>query len=152
MKKFNKYVPLTNHDIDNIMQELGIKGYRGCFMRDTIPKMKLGESIIINLDDSKGNGTHWVSAFMKNDKLCYMDSYGLNYPNELRIRNPTKKIEYNTSHIQEIETSSCGWFCIYFINEMYKGKEFYDIMFPFDLNHQSMNEKYIEKYFKKLGY
>ncbi len=40
MKKFNKYVPLTNHDIDNIMQELGIKLYRGCYMRDTIPKMK----------------------------------------------------------------------------------------------------------------
>lgn len=152
MKIFNKHVALTNHDIDNIMQELGIKGYRGCFMRDTIPKIKLGECIIINLDDSNGGGTHWVGAFMKNDKLCYMDSYGLNYPNELRKVNPTKKIEYNTSHIQELETSTCGWFSIYFIHLMHKGNEYYDVMYPFDLNDQTKNEKYIERYFKKLGY
>lgn len=150
MINFKKHIPLTNHDIDLIMQN--IKGFRGCFMRDNIPKIQINESMIINLDDSVGNGTHWVGVYIKNNKLCYMDSYGLPYPNELRQVNPTKKIEYNTSHIQEIETSTCGWFGIYFINEMYKGKEYYDIMYPFDLNNQNKNEKYIEKYFKKLGY
>lgn len=150
MINFKKHIPLTNHDIDLIMQN--IKGFRGCFMRDNIPKLQINESIIINLDDSIGNGTHWVGAYMKNDKLCYMDSFGLHYPNELRIINPTKKIEYNTSHLQEIESATCGWFGIYFINEMYNGKEYYDVMYPFDLNDQQKNEKYIEKYFKKNGY
>lgn len=150
MINFKKHIPLTNHDIDLIMQN--IKGFRGCFMRDNIPKLQINESVIINLDDSIGNGTHWVGVYMKNDKLCYMDSFGLPYPNELRIINATKKIEYNTSHLQEIESATCGWFCIYFINEMYNGKEYYDVMYPFDLNDQQKNEKYIEKYFKKNGY
>lgn len=151
MKKFNNSIPLSNIDIDEIMKDLNIHNFKGCFMRDQIPKLLNNECIIINLDNNLGDGTHWTGAYMTKNKLCYFDSFGLPFPNELKLSN-NKQIEYNNTHYQNEFSSSCGWFCIYFINELNNGKSYYDTMYNFDIHNQSNNEKYIKNYFKNLGY
>ena len=88
--------PLTNFEIIYVAKKLRIPSFRGVFVRDKLPeKPKKKECGILNLDDSRGNGTHWTAWYRKNDKNYYFDSYGIQPPLELKtyLRDP---IVYNT--------------------------------------------------------
>jgi hypothetical protein len=58
---------LTNIDLKKFAKLLQIHNFRGVFMKDSLPKSgaKVNETGLINLDDQKGNGTHWT-AYKKN--------------------------------------------------------------------------------------
>ena len=63
--------PLTNFELEEAAHELNISNFRGVFLRNTLPKRpKKNECGILNLDDTSGNGTHWV-AWYKNGKIKY---------------------------------------------------------------------------------
>ena len=47
-------------------------------------------------------------------------------------------------------TTTCGYFCLYFLNEMNKGKTYFDILKVFDIHDTMNNEKFIERYFKNI--
>ena len=58
--------PLSNLEITDAAKKLSLCGFRGVFLRDTLPKkLKLNECSILNLDSSSGDGTHWVMWFRK---------------------------------------------------------------------------------------
>lgn len=119
-------------------------------MREDVPNLKNNESIIINLDDSGNEGTHWTACYKRGGKIYYYEPYGMPFPEELKHKNKNNIFIYNTGHHQLTTSKTCGWFCIYFINEMEHGKDFYDVIMFFDVNNQNANEKLIEKYFKKV--
>ena len=151
MKKFFRTHPLTNYDIDDITKELNIKNFKGSYMRQEIPKLKNNGSIIINLDDNDGPGTHWTACINKNNKLYYYDSYGLSYPDEL-LKITNKPIIYNPHQNQHMDTVLCGWYCIYFINEMSKGTSYDNILNHFDIGKQGNRNKifsYFNQFFKQ---
>ena len=53
--------PLSNLEIIDAAKRLSVKGFRGVFLRDNLPKKaKLNECGILNLDSSSGDGTHLV--------------------------------------------------------------------------------------------
>ena len=56
---------------------------------------------------------------------------------------------HQDQQLQNLYSSTCGYFCLYFLNEMNKGVDYFDLLQVFrkDTNY---NEKFIEKYFKKL--
>ena len=61
--------PLSNFEIIDAAKRLSVNGFRGVFLRDTLPtKTKLNECGILNLDSSSGDGTHWVMWFKKGKK------------------------------------------------------------------------------------
>jgi len=92
--------PLTNLEILDAVRKLEIPRFRGVFLRDNLPlepkRMKCG---ILYLDDTSGNGTHWVVWYRDKGKNYYFDSYGIPPPNELKryLKSP---ILYNTEQIQ----------------------------------------------------
>ena len=58
--------PLSNLEIIDAVKRLSVNGFRGVFLRDTLPKKaKLNECGILNLDSSSGDGTHWIMWFKK---------------------------------------------------------------------------------------
>ena len=58
--------PLSNLEIIYADKKLSLDGFRGVFLRDTLPKKaKLNECGILNLDSSSGDETHWVMWFKK---------------------------------------------------------------------------------------
>ena len=80
--------------------ELEIPRFRGVFLRDNLPvEPKRMECGILNLDDTAGNGTHWVACYGNDGKNYYFDSYGIQPPNELKryLRSP---VFYYTEQIQ----------------------------------------------------
>ena len=116
--------PLTNLKIDKIMTKYG--NYRGTFSKDMLPKtMKKNETTVVNLEDYfAGDGTHWVCIYNdeKSDKVEYFDSFGLVPPNEVikYMKTTNKNIIYNDSHIQNMNSILCGYYCIYYIERLMK--------------------------------
>ena len=66
----------------------------------------------LNLDDSGGKGTHWVSWFKRNTDKFYFESYGLPPPTEL-IDHLQRPIYYDRKRIQHDNEVFCGHLCLY---------------------------------------
>ena len=57
---------LSNLEISDAAKRLSVNGFKGVFLRDTLPKKaKLNECGILNLDSSSGDGTHWLCGSKK---------------------------------------------------------------------------------------
>ena len=52
------------------------KKFRGVYPRDKLPKLKDGQSMIINLDTSKQSGSHWIAIYCSGNSYVVYDSFG----------------------------------------------------------------------------
>ena len=55
---------------------------------------------------------------------------------------------HQNNQIQNIKTTTCGYFCLYFLNEISKGTTYFDLLRVFDIHYTTKNEQFIEKYLK----
>ena len=145
--------PLTNFEIQEYYQNES--RFNGVFSRDNLPKNnnnnnnnnKNNNSInnnniengayVINLDEYRDIGTHWVALYVNNKTITCFDSFGVEHiPKEIikligneqsssaKARN--KKIITNIFRIQAYDLIMCAYFCIGFINFMFNGKSLTD--------------------------
>lgn len=89
-------------------------------MRNKLPhRVRSNECGIINLDDAKNDGTHWVAYSKRGNTAVYFDSYGdLMPPCEVtRYLNSDGacKISYNHETYQSFDTVICGHLCLQFL-------------------------------------
>ena len=111
----------TNVELIDSVKKLRIHSFRGVFVRDALPrKPNKNESGILNLDDSSGNGTHWVLWYRKNNENFYFDSYGIQPPLELR-QYLKSSIFYNTEKIQPKGQVLCGHLCLHVLKQLSLG-------------------------------
>jgi hypothetical protein len=121
---------LSNFEIIQKCNELQIKNFKGVFMRDELNKNRKStnnECLILNIDHSKNNGTHWTCLFINNGISYYFDSYGLTPP--LEVLDYCKGERYfNSFKIQQDQEVICGHYCIYVLYRLSRGYNFYDIL------------------------
>lgn len=89
-------------------------------MRNELPRSgpRMRESAIINLDDARGPGSHWV-AFRKDGKnITYFDSFGnLRPPTDLlNYLGSGNVIQYNHKQFQDFKSHHCGHLCLRFLS------------------------------------
>ena len=74
--------PLTNIEISEHYKNE--PRFNGVYSRNNLPtKIKKG-AYVINLDEYKNTGTHWVSLFVKTNEVIYFDSFGIEHiPKEI---------------------------------------------------------------------
>ena len=98
-------------------------------MRDSLPsRPKKYESAIVNLDDSSGEGTHWV-CYRKIDKVVYyFDSFGnlkppLELVNYFHSGDPGTNVYYNYKRQQSFNSVICGHLSLKFLSNVlpYRG-------------------------------
>ena len=96
------------------------------------------------------NGSHWVATYVKKNKINNFDSFGMPPFQEIVDHAKSKNLTlvHQDNQIQNIMTTTCGYFCLYFLNEMNKGTTYYDLLEVFDIRGTMKNERFIEKYFK----
>ena len=85
--------------------------------------MKNG-AYVINLDEYRDIGTHWVALYVNNKTLIYFDSFGVEHiPKEIikfiHSKAYNKNIITNIYRIQAYDSIMCRYFCIGFINFMF---------------------------------
>ena len=149
-KKLNLLLPF--HPLTNIEISEYYKNefrFNGVYSRNNLPnKIKKG-TYVINLDEYENTGTHWVSLFVKANKVIYFDSFGVEHiPKEINKFIGNKKIKANIFRIQAYDSIMCGYFCIEFINHMLKGKTLSDYTNLFSRNDFKKNDRVIKRIFK----
>ena len=107
--------------------------FNSVYSRDNLPSKIKDGTYVTNLDENSDIGTHWVAWYVKNNDITYFDSFGVEHtPNETIKFIGSKNIIANIFRIQAYDTIMCGYFCIGFINFMFKGKtltEFTNLLF-----------------------
>ena len=97
------------------------------------------------------SGSHWVSTYIENGKINYFDSFGL--PPFQEIVNHAKEknltLIHQNNQIQSLNTTTCGYFCLYFLNEMNRGVSYFDLLQVFDIHDTTKNERFIGRYFTR---
>jgi len=123
--------PPSNFEIEDVLKKIGLKNFRGgVFLRDTFTKKrKRNEYAIMNLDDTCGNGTHWVAWFKRGNKF-YFDSFRLPPPTELS-NYLNGYVFYPTEQIQPRQAVICGHLCLFVLKDMQKGKHLQEIISTF---------------------
>ena len=148
--------PLTNIEMSEYYKNE--PRFNGVYSRNNLPnKIKKG-TYVINLDEYKNTGTHWVSLFVKTNEIIYFDSFGVEHiPKEInKFIDTTKlsslerneKIKANIFRIQAYDSIMCGCFCIEFIKYMLKGKTLLDYTNLFSPNDFKKNDQIIKRIFK----
>ena len=108
---------LSNYDLMEMAEHLNIKIDDICYKDNIIKnKKKRNLNIIINLQDEKnGNGTHWTVLLKKDKKYIYYDSFGAQPPKVIKDY-CKQNLGYNNYIIQNLNTDTCGYYCLAFIH------------------------------------
>ena len=88
-----------------------------------------------------------------NNNVTYFDSFGVEYiPKEIKEFVKNKTIKINIFRVQAYDPVMLGYFCIGFIDFMYKGKTLTGYTNFFSPNNVEKNDDMILKYFMNNAY
>ena len=114
---------LTNLEIQKYYENK--PRFNGVYSRDNLSTVKDG-AYVINLDEYSDVGTHWVALWVNNN-VTYFDSFGVEHiPKEIIKFIENRNIKTNIFRIQAYDSIMCGYFCIAFIDFMFKSKSLTD--------------------------
>ena len=145
--------PLTNFEIQKCYENE--PRFNGVFSQNNLQKIKDG-AYIVTLDEYSDIGTHWVALYVNNNAVTCFDSFGVEHiPKEIQafINRPlssvsqNKNIKTNIFRVQGCDLVMCGYFCVGFIDFMFKGKTLTEYTNLFSPNNFEKNDDMILKYF-----
>ena len=143
--------PLTNFEIMKYYENES--RFNDVYSRDNLPNKIKDGSYVINLDEHSDIGTHWVALHVKNNDITYFDNFGVEHiPKEIIKFIDYKNVMANIFRIKAYDSIMCGYFCIGFIDFMFKGKtltEFTNLFSPYDFK---KNDDIILNYFVNNAY
>lgn len=101
--------------------------FDGVFPSDTVRNIKKKpELIICNTDPSNKPGSHWLLFFFHNDTVDFYDSLGKDLNNYSKdfinlIQKFANDYQLSSVRTQPINSSLCGYYCLYFAYKRCKG-------------------------------
>ena len=128
--KFYKNTPLSNHDLMKWCKYLNIPINDVLSRNENVPHNHKQALFIYNLEPAYMSGSHWVATYVKDNVINYFDSFGMP-PFQEMVNHAKKKnltLLHQNNQIQNIQTTTCGYFCLYFLNEMNNGNSYYDLL------------------------
>ena len=122
--------------------------FRGVYPRNKLPyfvNTRHPSAFVINTDVSSGPGEHWVAVwFDGRGKAEYFDSFGLPplYPDiESFILRHCRNYLYNQRMLQDLSSSMCGVYVLYFILMKSRGALMSRILSPFHPHKPQTNDR-----------
>ena len=150
--KFHKNIPLSNYDLIDWCKYLDIPINDVLSRDETVPHNHSQALFIYNLEPAYMTGSHWVATYVKDNVINYFDSFGLppfqEMVNHARKKNLT--LPHQNNQLQNLLTTTCGYFCLHFLNEMNKVKPYTDLLKVFNIHNTMKNERFIARYFKNI--
>ena len=111
--------PLTNFEIQKYNEN--DSRFNGVYSRDNLLNKNQDGVYVINLDEYSDIGTHQIALYVKNNDITYFDSFVVEHiPKEIIKFIGRKNIIANIFRIQAYDLIMCGYFCIGFIDFMFK--------------------------------
>ena len=148
LKKKNLLIPfhaLTNFEIAEYYKNE--PRFNGVYSRNNLPKLIKKGAYVISLDEYADIDTHWVGLYVKNNEVIYFDSFGIEHVSKEIIKFiGNKNIKANIFRLQAYDSIICGYFCIKFIDYMFKGKSLVDFTNLFSPNYLKKMIKLLKDY------
>ena len=93
-----------------------------------------------------------LPTFVRDWVINYFDSFGMLPFQELvdHARRENLTLLHQDNQIQNLWTTTCAYFCLYFLNEMNRGLSYFELLQPFSVHSTKENEKFIESYFREI--
>ena len=133
-KKKKQFHPLINTEINKYYKNE--PRFNGVYSKNNLPNIIKKGPYVINLDEYANVGTHWIALSVKPKYSVYFDSFGVEHiPKEIKKFIGNKHIKADIFRLQAYDSIMCGYFCIEFINYMFKGKtllEYTNVFSPND--------------------
>ena len=132
--------------------------FRGFYAIDEMKSMKsvsYPSSFVINLDLSYKPGNHWVAVyFQKNGVGEYFDSLAGYPPHEVVhfLCSHAKGWQYNHMQVQELYTTTCGQFFVFYICQKSRGLMLEVILCKYFSTHHKVRNDLLVRDFVKLHY
>jgi hypothetical protein len=110
----------TSH-INHLLYSDPIVGsiFRGVYPIDVLPAISSYPSaIVVNTDKHDQPGSHWVGLYFDDKEKCeFFDSFGRAPIGHLKdyILNNSSSFTWNNTQVQQMFTTTCGQFTIFFI-------------------------------------
>lgn len=141
----------TTSDLDKIADKLELKNFKVYSKLDLPKKLKVG-NYIINIDNGQA-GSHWVALHSSTKQgTVYFDSFGM--PPDPAILKLIKSIKRKARAIeldaQDIKSSSCGYWALFFLFQMQNGTSIGEFMGMIS-DDQDENEEMLEDWFEMRG-
>ena len=132
--------------------------FRGVYAIDEIKSIKTvsyPSSFVINLDPSYKPGSHWVAVYFdKNSVGEYFDSLAGYPPHEVVdfLLSHVKGWQYNRMQVQELYTTTCGQFVVFYIYQKSRGLTLEVILPKYFSTHNKVRNDLLVRDFVKLHY
>ena len=132
--------------------------FKGVYAMDEIKLIKTvsyPSSYVINLDPSYKPGSHWVAVYFdRNGEGEYFDSLGRYPPHEVEhfLCSHAKGWKYNHMQVQEIFTTTCGQFVLFYIYQKSRGLTLKVIFRKYFSSHNKLRNDLLVRDFVKLHY
>ena len=112
-------------------------------------------SFVINLDPNFKPGSHWVAVYFdRNGVGEYFDSFSHHPPYEVEyfLCLHAKGWQYNHMQVQEIYTTTCGHFVVFYIYQKSRGLTLEVILCKYFSTHNKLRNNLLVRDFVKLHY
>ena len=132
------------------------KIFRSVTARGRLPQSvkKLPSVYVINTDYYFQKGKHWVFIAFFSKYTLFFDSFGINpiyYNFPQIVKRAGAPLILNTLSLQSQSSSACGYYCIYFIYFLSRGKTLNEILGHFSKTNKKWNDMYVFHFVRKLG-
>ena len=132
-------VKMNEQQLNSLLKT--VSNYQGSFAVDELDQVKLVHPtfLVVNLDERKSEGTHWIGLAIYNDIVYICDTLGGVLPDN---RQPVEWIQFLKLLLQhrqliitkQLSESLCGLFCVTFIKTMSQTNNFRDFISLFSSN------------------
>ena len=122
--------------------------FNGVYSRDNVSDKIKDGAYVINLDEHSDIGTHWIALYVNTKTVTYFGSFGVGHiPKEIKKIINNKNIIANIFRIQAYDSIMCRYFCIGFIDFMFKGNSLTDFTNLFPPSNFTKRDDIILNYF-----
>ena len=115
----------SNYQLHSIFNDLNIRGK--VLMRDELSKISSTKknNIIMNLQTSEDDGSHWVCVFKSCVNNYYFDPYGI-LPTKEVYPYLDRPFHYNKLQIQQDSMECCGQLSMYVLYKLNNSKDSFE--------------------------
>ena len=136
------------------------KIFQGVYARDQLKKIHVPENkrsaYVVHTEPLRIKVGHWICIIFEPDgSAIFIDSFGIDltgfHPDiQHFVKKNSNQVFQNKRLLQDVTSSTCGLYVLYFIYQKSKGKSLKEMLKPFHSFNTKKNDRWIIRHIQKI--